>query len=354
MNFSTILKIYKKTKKFFYKLSVKKTLKTEYYKKQNLKKKCLVKKYIRLGFVDWTVDFYDFPKNNYINYFPELNGQDDIRRLNGRYQAVLADKKIFNQIYLNEFNIPEILFEFRHNKIEELKSRKIMTLDSFLNVMPDNLIFKPKNGGQGASVHLITRKNQNFYLDHIVIAKQDLITKILSIEKDLIFTEVVKQNKVLSDIYPYSVNTTRILTYCEKGEIKIAGAAQRIGTIETGVVDNGSRGGLFADIDLETGIMSYARRYSDKIQHKLHPDTKIRIEGCVIPQWNNLLKLAVEGHKKASYLDVIGWDLCVSDEGKLIVIEANNNPSIQIMQGRKGLKNSEFGKFVSDRVKYYY
>lgn len=354
MSFSYVTKTYKKLKKYFYKLSTKKTLKTDYYKTINFKKKQQVKKFMKLGFVDWTVDFYDFPNTIHSNYFPEMNGQDDIAKLNGRYQVILADKQLFNQLFSEIFIIPKILFEYYGGNIKKTKTGDLMSLDSFLDELSNRYIFKPKNGGQGSGVHLIYKEKGLFYFDHEIIEKTDLMRKINSDTRHLIFTEVVIQHEYLRKIYPFSVNTTRILTYCDEGQVKIAGAAQRIGTKQTGIVDNGSRGGLFADINIETGAMSYARRYSDNIKHSYHPDTKEQIEGAVIPRWNELLELALTGHRKAKYLDVIGWDLCISSDGKIVVIEANNNPSVQIMQGREGLKNSEFGKFVARKVKEYY
>lgn len=354
MNFSCMSKIYKRLKNRFDKLRAKKTLKTDYYKTIGFKKKQQVKKYMKLGFVDWTVDYYDLPNNVYSNYFPEINGQDNIAKLNRLYRIVLADKKLFCQLFSGMFSIPKIFFEYHNGNIRDTKTGALIDLDSFLDELSNSYILKPKDGEAGADIHLLSKEKNLFYLDWKIIEKTDLMRKITEIRGDIIFTEFITQHDSLRKIYPFSVNTTRILTYCDEGQVKVAGAVQRIGTMQTGIVDNATRGGVFADIDIKTGVMSYARRFSDNIKYSHHPDTKEQIEGCVIHRWKELLDLTLTEHQKIKFLDVIGWDLCVSKDDKIIVIEANSNPGIKIMQGREGLKNSEFGKFVAIKSKENY
>ena len=71
-------------------------------------------------------------------------------------------------------------------------------------------------------------------------------------------------------------------------QFKVFFAVQRIGTFDTIPVDNGSRGGLVAKIDLDTGILSEARCLHNRNVYKVHPDSKAPIEGARIPNWEKL------------------------------------------------------------------
>ena len=61
------------------------------------------------------------------------------------------------------------------------------------------------------------------------------------------------QADYLNAIYPNAANTLRmiVLRSAETGEFELCFAVQRIGAAWTGAVDNGSRGGLVANVDLD-------------------------------------------------------------------------------------------------------
>ena len=92
--------------------------------------------------------------------------------------------------------------------------------------------------------------------------------------KNLLF-EFVRQADHLNDIYAETANTIRMIAFREPAteKFKIFFAVQRIGTARTVPVDNGSRGGLVANIDLATGTLSEARSLHALDVHEVHPDS---------------------------------------------------------------------------------
>jgi len=126
--------------------------------------------------------------------------------------------------------------------------------------------------------------------------------------------------------------------------MKVFFAVQRIGTAKTIPVDNGSKGGLVAKIDLETGTLSEARCLQDLGVFKVHPDSGNPIEGVRIPNWEDIKKQMLDVCKKIPYMDFIAWDLLITEEG-VSVIEANTSSGVNIIQLWGGQKKGELGDF---------
>jgi hypothetical protein len=70
-----------------------------------------------------------------------------------------------------------------------------------------------------------------------------------------------------------------------------------------------------------------------------HPDSGERIEGFVVPAWDQVIRLALQAQESLPQLKSAGWDIAVTDAGPLLV-ETNLTYSVDIMQvaHRRGLK----------------
>ena len=121
-------------------------------------------------------------------------------------------------------------------------------------------------------------------------------------------------------------------------------AVHRFGTNRSGIVDNASSGGIFANIDIKTGILEEAYSYYSKDFYEKHPDTGIQIKGVKIPNWNmikeNLLKIAT----KFPYINFVAWDIVPTKEG-FSVIEGNTSTGFGLLQGKHGIAKSELAEF---------
>ena len=122
-----------------------------------------------------------------------------------------------------------------------------------------------------------------------------------------------------------------VLRNAETKEFELCFAVQRIGAAWTGAVDNGSRGGLVANVDIEAGTMSYARTLHNLTVYRTHPDTNAQIEGTVIPNWDGIKAGVLEASRAFPYLDIIAWDILPTDDG-FTVIEANTSSGVNIIQ----------------------
>ena len=119
---------------------------------------------------------------------------------------------------------------------------------------------------------------------------------------------------------------------------------QRIGIKESIPVDNGSRGALSCNIDLETGTLGIAKSIKKNTEFKIHPDSKKQIEGIVIPNWIEIKKQMINLMNNFPYLKFVAWDILITNNG-ICVIEANSSSGVNILQINEGQKNKELGNF---------
>ena len=178
------------------------------------------------------------------------------------------------------------------------------------------------------------------------MTRHALIINYLKKHDDWFLSEAMKQHPFLDEIYDKTVNTIRFITLKDPKthQFKVFFAVQRIGTKETIPVDNGSRGGLVAKIDLETGILSEARCLHNRNVYKVHPDSGAPIEGVQIPNWQEMKADMLELANKLPYMHFIAWDILITEEGHCI-IEANTSSGVNIIQLWGGQRYKELGDF---------
>ena len=124
----------------------------------------------------------------------------------------------------------------------------------------------------------------------------------------------------------------------------------RWGTSASGPVDNVSSGGLCSLVDLATGALGPAvgrPRGPRRVEHDVHPDTGQRITGLRVPDWGGVRRLALELMEAFPDVEHVGWDLCVTDRGPLVVEGNPGTPNPNVFQFH--------GPFLHDpRVRRYY
>ena len=96
-------------------------------------------------------------------------------------------------------------------------------------------------------------------------------------------------------------------------------------------MDNACSGGLYAEIDIDTGILiSKAVNYKNEYFTK-HPDTGIILVGFHIPMWDSIKEFITEATKVVPEMVVIGWDVAVTPDGSTL-IETNERPDLILLQ----------------------
>jgi hypothetical protein len=158
-----------------------------------------------------------------------------------------------------------------------------------------------------------------------------------------IIQERIQQHPVISNIYPHSVNTIRLMTIMDRnGVISIYPSKMRFGS-GGNKVDNCGQGGLSIGINPETNRFFNFALYNPgfgSICYDKHPDTKVNFSGVEIPYYAEAIKYATKLHKALYGVCSMGWDIAITNDGP-IFLEAGEDWEIsgtQLVFG--GFKNS--------------
>jgi hypothetical protein len=151
-----------------------------------------------------------------------------------------------------------------------------------------------------------------------------------------VLEEVIVQVDDMARFNPSSVNTIRFNTFYHNNVLHKIGAIIRMGR-NGSCVDNACAGGIYATIDLKTGIVD-----SLGTSHKLesfffHPDTGVQILGAQIPKWKELNSLVEEVVRVVPEQKQVGWDFALTDKG-WVIVEGNDRPGIQWVFHNRGLR----------------
>lgn len=148
--------------------------------------------------------------------------------------------------------------------------------------------------------------------------------------------EFIKQHPALNELNPYSVNTIRVTSLLVDGEVEILTATLRCGAGKDSITDNLSKGGIGAQIDVETGIIcAYGKDFTNN-RYSHHPISGVQIIGMQIPNWEKAVAYVKQAHKRVPQCTLYGWDIAITEDGADIV-EANSKPGIRNIQQLDGI-----------------
>lgn len=162
--------------------------------------------------------------------------------------------------------------------------------------------------------------------------------------------EFVQSCKELAAFHPSSLNTLRVITFRNGDRFEVFGGGLRVGN--NGLcVDNAHGGGIFCEIDPESGkiITDGLDEYSNS--YVTHPMTGVPFKGMQIPRWKEVVELCNEASKELPCLRVVGWDVAILEDGTLELIEGNHSPGMNIVQAPA--KHGVYERFSSMLLDYY-
>jgi hypothetical protein len=286
---------------------------------------------------------YDLEKYSIDDY---LNDRDygRLHPINGA-SSKLIDSKAFIPVILGSFPevIPELTIwvsngEVRYCQGVTVKSTHLEpVLKACLDVYPE-LCVKPISDSGGNGVFFIKKGEYARFLP--ILQKSEF-----SINNRLI-------NESYSEmIFPGSLNTIRVIFFKNlSNKSVIISMAHRFGTKESNGVDNTGQGGIACSLDIETGRISqgYIRKSKTKVgRHNNHVDTNHPLEGFIIPDWSEKLKLIRKVVDSLYFLDFGGIDFAATATG-LKVLEINSLPSPRLSQASGPLLiDKEFREFIA-------
>lgn len=300
----------------------------------------------------FTVDQYylfDFKHNDRKEYLSEYDWFKS-RMLNKPYDYMLNNKLVTSQMLKEIVKIPEV-YAFKQNKklkVGDLVEIQIHDIWQIL-LKKKSAIIKPIFAGKGAGIYKIEVDRDNAIHVNGEVTRPIQIEQLIRGKNNWLMCECIQQHSYAQAIYPGAVNTIRILViknYDNRREIVYA--VHRFGTCNTGVVDNGSKGGIVAKVDLYTGELSVGRSMFNLEKYVKHPDTGKMILGTRIPKWEEIKQKIVAVSETFDDIKMIAWDVVLTKDEQVCIIEGNSSSGVNILQLWEGQRNMKFGQFLKN------
>ena len=298
------------------------------------------------GFISDQLVIYNINKKNEDQYLSEFDWYRS-RKINDPYNNMVNNKVICNEMLKQYVKVPNTLVIKTRKRLTSFNN-EFKTYDDVIKMIKKEkkVFIKPIAAGKGKGVCLIEYKNSTFYVDDVLKGEEEL-KKYLVKNDGWFLSETIKQSDYLNSLYDKTTNTIRFITMKDPktGDFKLFFAVQRIGTKKTIPVDNGSRGGLVSKIDIETGELSVAKSLHTLESYTNHPDSNSPIEGVKIPNWPKIKDEMLSLANKFPFLTFIAWDILITDEKEVCIIEANTSSGVNIIQIWGGQRQGELGEF---------
>ena len=185
-------------------------------------------------------------------------------------------------------------------------------LDTFMEFCKKHSHFICKANNSGCGVGIMIREVEG-------PAEAKLLFNELISQGTWIIEELISQDAKLAALNPSSVNTVRFPSFRHGNHVVADFALLRSGRAGS-VVDNAAQGGVFASIDVQSGMV-ISNGY-DELGHcyNTHPDSEVSFKGFQIPEWSELLNMARQAHLSLPDDQVyVAFDCALSDKGWVIV-----------------------------------
>ncbi|MBR2335331.1 MAG: hypothetical protein IKA62_03800 [Clostridia bacterium] len=318
----------------------------------NISKRKMRKAY-RYGFTPEEYVIYDLdnnPHTDYLSEFDRMMFRDQIKN-----ERIIVDNKIVCYSILRNFVDVNTIYAYKlHGDVQCTMLEKSVEQNSLVDLLMKlgKLVYKKISLGGGKGFKLLEYTGDGFFINRTPCSQSDVENLFCSTDNYLV-EEYCQQSEFENKLFPYSVNTIRVITVIHKNKtIEPILSMQRMGVDAEKCVDNACAGGLYAEIDVETGVLSAARSHAkEHIAHSYsnHPVTMTQIAGSIIPNWSSIVNQVVELHSKLRFtgLQFIAWDIALTDEG-IKIIEANASCSMDFAQTFSGQKNGKIGAWMKE------
>jgi hypothetical protein len=218
---------------------------------------------------------------------------------------------------------------------------------------PKQFIVKPEDGLCGEDIFLLTCSNGQFLrqrgrsvepFDMVAFLEEQKNGRTGQRGSATLIEERLQQGPFWSQLFPDSANTIRVFTMWTPGDPQpfVARAVQRVGTADTVPTDNWSGGGISVPIDPATGRFGVGRMHplkghrSEQLFER-HPDTGAQITDAMVPGWDQIVATVLRAAGSLPFNRIGGWDVLVDASATPIILEANGNSDVNLLQVHGGL-----------------
>lgn len=265
-----------------------------------------------------------------------------LRIVNKQSNWVTLNNKALTDVYMPKIPWPmaylrRINKKFYNNEMKEINYEQAVGILQSTK----GYVIKPATGtGGGKGVRIVDG----------FLNKDEIRELFASYDVDVVVQELIEQCEDLSRFNPTSVNTCRITTM-NFGLEQSFSAIFKVGR-KNARVDNWNSSIL---IGMDKSGCLYDYGFDVQLNRVEKSDVGIAFAGNVIPQFDEMVKLTQGFHKMYfPNISVVGWDITVNKDGKIVVIETNLDfPGILGEQVCSGTFFKEFRDEINNIVNEY-
>jgi hypothetical protein len=253
------------------------------------------------------------PQDIFYNYImPSLN--------NNHIANAYNDKNMYD-IFMRGVNMPKTVLRCMNGNLYDA-DYNLLNINNYSQKLPEketDCFVKPSiYSGGGRNIKKSKIRNGRIFVDESL---QDINELIEAYGRDFIIQEAIDQSLILSDIYPFSVNSIRSISIRHEGKIIIISHQLNFGNNQS-YISNTSAGGLFWGIDKSGNVTEFGY---DKKFNKIfeHPFTKKSLKNLYLPKFGDLENIIRQCHAKLPHFNLVAWDFGLDKFNQYILIEYN-------------------------------
>jgi hypothetical protein len=313
----------------------------------------------RRGFFAESAVLYDLPRNDPGDYVSDYTRAARCAEINS-HNEFFTHKMVLRSFLLamgfRQAETVALLFEGRilsHPFGGDTRQIEPEELKHQLETSARSYIVKPEAGAGGEDLFLLEQR------DGQLVRRRGAETVAFDLGGMLressigagrgrmtLIEERVEQGSFWQRLFPDSANTIRLLTLWIPGEAApiIARAVQCIGTADSVPTDNWSAGGISVPIDLGTGMLGRGRLRPSRSNGQVageflshHPDSGTEFAGAALPGWDQVKETVLRAAASVPFNLIAGWDVLVALDGVPIILEADGDCDIDVLQVHGGL-----------------
>ena len=253
--------------------------------------------------------------------------------------GALDDKNMYD-LYFPDVAKPRTIVRRMGGVLLDDRYRPVSLEDAVGKCMAEGrVVSKPTVGSCGGKGVLFWEKTDG----------ENALRELLTEGDEFIVQEHFRQHKALSDVHPSSVNTIRIMTFYDKGEVRVLQSILRMGAGGSRV-DNACAGGLFCGIN-DDGTLKKHACYMYGGVTDVHPQG-LRFEGYKIPYYEDCKQVVCRlAYRFARVSKMINWDMSVAEDGTPVLIELNlTYGGVEVLQAVNGPLFGDQTKEVMEAV----
>ena len=314
----------------------------------------------------FTVGMWNICKINNKNYKKYLSSKqyNKIHPINDYYSKLIDDKLNIKYIFYGTF-LSSVMPNYYYlidekGIIHPMMDNENIELDSLEDIFSllkkeKILALKLTTGSLGKGFYKLEWIEDKIKVNSTFVTKEGFFNIIKSC-KNYVITEYLLPHKDLARLWPYTPNTIRYLVGRVGKDWRFIKGTIRIGTKESGEVENFSRGGILSYVN-ENGEFSDGY-IKDKSKNKYpkyeviykHPDTQIELKGK-IPHWSKLQETVCSIVKLLPMTKYLGFDFVITSKDEVKLLEINSLSSLDALQFDVPMWENENGKwFFSEYV----